>query len=141
MTQPTAGPCVALVAGRDDVRTPAAQALLEAQPADTLLRFAPADLQALDRAVIGGRVRRVLFTDPADLLRGVWDEEITLEQWPADVSVEFPGSPDDPTTLLRAAGAWRQWRRAHRRRQALAGAVLSALVLAVSFLLTTTWAR
>ncbi len=102
--------------------------------------FTPGELHDLDREVRRGRIRQVIFAGLPDLLEGIWEEEIVFEEWPADVRIEFVEPPGDGTVGLVAA-SWRSWRRRHRRRQALAGVVLSAMVLAASFVLCVVLAR
>lgn len=102
--------------------------------------YAPGELHDLDRDVRRGRIERVVFAGLPDLLRGIWEEELEFEQWPAGVRVEFVRPPGDDTVQAVAA-SWRQWRARHRRRQAVAGAVLSAIVLAAAFVLCVVLAK
>ena len=90
--------------------------------------------------MLAGRIRRVVFAGLPDLLEGIWEEEIVFEEWPDDVRIEFVEPPGDAAIGIMAA-SWRRWRRRHRRRQAVAGAVLSAIVLAASFLLCVLMGR
>jgi hypothetical protein len=116
--------------------------------------FAPGDLHDLDRAVRRGRIGHVVFPDAADLLAGIWEEEIVFEEWQTTgVRVEFAnvqGSVSTATTPTPASGLvqinevvrnWQSWRQRHRRRQAITGAVVSAAVLAISFILCVLLAR
>jgi hypothetical protein len=102
--------------------------------------FTPGELHDLDRDVRRGRIGRVVFAGLADLLVGIWEEEIEFEAWPAEVDIEFVEPAGDGAVQIVAA-SWRQWRGRHRRRQAVAGAVLSALVLAAAFVLCVVLAR
>ena len=102
--------------------------------------FTPGELHDLDREVRRGRIGRVIFAGLPDLLAGIWEEEIELGQWPAGVGLEFAAPPGDDVVRITAA-SWQQWRKRHRRRQALAGAILSAIVLAVAFGLCVLLAR
>jgi hypothetical protein len=102
--------------------------------------YAPGELHDLDRDVRRGRVGRVVFTGLPDLLEGIWEEEIEFGEWPGQVGIEFVEPPGERGVQITAT-SWQQWRRRHRRRQAVAGAVLSAIVLAAAFGLCVLLAR
>lgn len=102
--------------------------------------YTPGELHDLDRDVRRGRVVRVVFGGLPDLLEGIWEEEIELGEWPEQVAIEFVKPPGERAVQLTAE-SWQQWRRGHRRRQALAGGIVSALVLAAAFVLCTLLAR
>jgi hypothetical protein len=102
--------------------------------------YTPGELHDLDRDVRRGRVDHVVFAGLPDLLVGIWEEEIEFGTWPAEVGVEFVAPPGDQTVQLTEA-SWQQWRRQHRRRQALAGGIVSAIVLAAAFVLCVVLAK
>lgn len=134
-----AGP-VGVVCGPDDARKAALEAYLTRREIRDTKWFAPGELHDLDREVRRGRMQRVIFLDQSDLFEGIWEEEIVFEEWPASVALEFAESSGDDA-MRGLAASWRAWRQRHRRRQAVAGVVLSAIVLAASFVLCVLLAR
>jgi hypothetical protein len=105
--------------------------------------YAPRDLNDVDRAVREGRVRCVVFPGLSDVLEGLWNEEIAADAWLAiGVRIEVAAAPasDAVAGLPEVFAIWQRWRRARRRRQAVAGVVLSLVVLAAAFVLVW-WAR
>ncbi len=126
----------AVVCSPDESRRQAIQARLAAQGLDQLKWFAPGNLHDLDRAVLNGQIRHVVFRSLPDLLHAIWEEEIAFEEWPtADLHIDFLEPPDDEDMLRLVSQTWETWRKSHRRRQALAGTVVSFIVLALSFIL------
>lgn len=100
--------------------------------------FSPRDVDEVDAAARRGELRRVLFLQLDDLLEAVWQGEIDLIAWRArGVHVTYAeprdgGAPDFVTVL---ADNWQRWEARHRRRQIVAGLVLSAIAIAAAFLL------
>jgi hypothetical protein len=136
MNQQTRTERVAVVCGPGEDRRKAMQGRMAQQDIDQIKWFAPGRLHDLDRAVLNGQVRHIVFGSISDLLQAIWDEEIAFQDWPAtDLRIDFLDSPEEQTNLRLIAQTWQTWRRAHRRRQAIAGAVVSAVVLGLSFLL------
>lgn len=121
------------------IATPASRARIEshlaAQGAGEVTWFSLQELHELDRAVRRGKIERVVCAEVADLLQGIWDEEIELDAWPPHVGIEPLVAQEGRDLVESLRRNWFSWRIRHRRRQALAGAVLSALVLAASFCL------
>jgi hypothetical protein len=107
-------------------------------------RYASRDLDEVERAVLARQVRRVVFARAADVLDGLWSEEIHPAQWlAADVQVDFVDLPADGGRAWLAAtcDSWQQWRRAWRRRQIIGGLALSAVAIAAAFVLHWALAR
>jgi len=99
--------------------------------------YDPLDLDDLDEAVREGRIHRVVFPELSTLLTGIWNGRITFERWlSGDVRLDFASPPAaEPESLTRLIfESWQCWRRQHRRRQAIAGAILSAIVVVAVFL-------
>jgi len=132
---------VAVVCDVGSAAAAAMQAFLRAEAIEDALWYAPREVDEVDRAVQAGTVGRVIFPRPADLLTPLWNHELALDDWWArGVQVDFVEPPEPaPVALLQTvAHHWSEWRRHHRRRQALAGVLLSAVALAAAFLLN--WA-
>jgi len=99
------------------------------------------DLDQVDRAVRDGRVRRVTFDSLDQFLAGLWNGEIDAAAWlAAEVQVGF----DEPATVEQSAlsravlTSWSAASRNNRRRQVIAGLILSAIAIAAAFVLN--WA-
>ena len=131
----------AVVCAKADPRRSAMEVSIQTRGVGEARWFDPADLHELDRIVRRGNVHAVLFPAPGDLLKGMWAEEIELAEWPAQVQIEFLENPQGKALAESTWSGWQQWRGAHRRRQAIAGLVLSAVVLALSFILCVWLAR
>lgn len=130
---------VAVVSDPLGADAPEMKAYLQAQGIAGAGWYAPRDLNDLDEAVCKGRVRRVVFPHWADLLIAIWNEEIAYETWlaAAGVQVDFGVSPGPaPQAYAQALSqSWADWRRLQRRRQAVAGVLLSAIALVTAFVL------
>ena len=114
----------------------AMQAHLQAEGLADARWFTPNDVDDVDEAVRDGRVDRVVFSDLADLLDAIWDEEIQFDRWQsAGVAVSFVTPPVPDTTASAVYESWRAWQRRHKRRRAIAGAVLTVVALAAACLL------
>jgi len=103
--------------------------------------YDPLDLDDLDEAVREGRIHRVVFPELSTLLTGIWNGRITFERWlSGDVRLDFVSTPAaGPEALARLIfESWQGWQRRHRRRQAIAGAILSAIIVMVVFLYIAT---
>ena len=99
--------------------------------------YDPLNLDDLDEAVCRRRIRRVVFPQLSTLLAGIWNGRITFEHWlSSGVRLDFVSPPAaEPVTLTRLIfESWQCWHRRHRRRQSIAGAVLSAIMVATAFL-------
>jgi len=98
--------------------------------------YDPLDLDDLDEAVREGRIRHVVFPRLSTLLTGIWNGRIAFEHWlSGDVRLDFVTPPAAaPESLTRMIfESWRGWQRRHRRRQAIAGALLSAIIVLTVF--------
>ena len=129
---------VAVVCDERGSSAPTMRAWLDAHDVVAEHWFDPLDLDDLDQAVREGRFQRVVFKDLAALLDGIWDGEITFENWlRAGVRLEFVESPDgaSESTINAVFASWQRWNRRHRRRQVVAGVVISAIVLVTAFVL------
>lgn len=96
------------------------------------------DIDDVERAILASRVRRVVFASPQDLLTAAWNRTINPTHWsPPGVQIDFADSPPAAANLdvRDALACWQLWDRARRRRQAIAGVILSVVVLAAAFLL------
>ena len=129
---------VAVVCDKRGRGAPAMQAWLDAHDVAAGSWFDPLDLDDLDQAVREGRFQRVVFTDLAALLDGIWDGEITFDRWlAAGVGLDFVELPDaaSESTVKTVFESWQRWNRRHRRRRVVAGVVISVIVLVIAFLL------
>ncbi len=139
---------VAVVCEEDGEHATAMAAYLRSQNLTDVEWFAPRDVDDVDEAVCDRRVGRVVFVDLTALLDAIWDQEIQFDRWlSAGARVSFANPPGStPTRAVEAAAivepipavvfeSWRQWNRRHRRRQVVAGAILSGIALAAGFAL------
>lgn len=118
-----------------------AKAELERRGITDLAWFAPKDVDDVDEKARAGEVRTVGFESLAALMQAVWDEVIRLDRWfEAGVEIWFVEPPADADaipleTVRQVHDSWRAWRARQRRRQTIAGVILSAIVLVGGFLL------
>lgn len=120
---------------------PALMAHLAEKGIDDARWFALGDLDHLDSEVRQGQICRVVALRPADLLIGVWERELGPDEWPAGIRVEYVEAAEEGEWVRIASRSWRGWKRSHGGRQIVAGAVLSVVVLAISFVLCVWLAR
>jgi len=102
--------------------------------------LASGDLGDLDRAVRRGNVRQVVFPRLGCLLEALWNEEIDLTAWRAAgvrIDVADAGASTESPGFCALLDTWSRFRRARRRRQAVAGGLLSAVALLAAF--TVIW--
>lgn len=97
--------------------------------------FAPHDADDVERAILNGAIRRVVFADLPAFLETLWSGRVALDRWQAGgVQIEFvrppPGAAGDQAALIGAA--WQSLRHRRRRRQIAAGLALSAAALAAA---------
>lgn len=127
---------VAIVGRQEDA---AATSVDELLPPDAAVRwYAPRDLDDVDRAARDGSVSRVVFAQPDVLLTALWSGELAIEEWPADtarVDVLHSAGTVPAAFIADLAASWARHRRVQRRRQAIAGVILSAVALAAAFVL------
>ncbi|MCK4340701.1 MAG: hypothetical protein KAY37_03125 [Phycisphaerae bacterium] len=138
MNAQTQTECVAVVCDRDGGDAPAMEAFLTAQGLADAEWFAPRDVDEVDQAVCTGRVRRVVFPTETQLLEALWNNEIAFEHWLAsDLRLEFV-KMCEPTSAAHVEAvfeSWRRWQRRHRRRQFVAGIILSIVAIVAAFVL------
>ena len=101
-------------------------------------RYTIHKLDDLNAAVAEGRYASVIFPSISVAIRGVWDGDINFPQWrERNVAIHFvapaPAAADQNLALM--AEEWREWNATRRRRNAIAGAILSAFLLAAAFLI------
>jgi len=128
---------VAVLCEKQGLRTKNMQAYLESHNITAAQWYDPLDLDNLDMAVCQGHVGRAIFPELSTLLTGIWTGRITYEQWlRMDVSLDFVNLPDpDPSALTHTIfESWQRWQRRHRHRQAIAGVILSAIIIVTIFL-------
>ena len=129
---------VAVVCDRRGRNTTIMEAFLQARSLAQARWYAPPDLDDVDRAVRRGDVRRVVFGDLNGLLEGIWNGELEFEQWSAvGTQLEFVEPPGQtaPAHVRTVFASWQRWSRRRRRRQLVAGVVLSVVALAAAFVL------
>jgi hypothetical protein len=127
---------IAVVCDRAGEQAAAMRAFLESRGVEDAAWYAPRDVDDVDRAVRSGAMRRVIFPGTRNLFDAIWDEEISFEQWlKAGASVDFVEKPAGDAAACVAAmfTSWQHWRRVHRRRQTIAGVVLSMVAIAAAF--------
>lgn len=141
MTSASEARCVAVVCDRRDLdaRHLARSAVAEAAgDHPDVRRFSSRELHRLYRQLRRGAVRDVVFPSLPDLLEVVWEDEMDLDRLrEAGIRLHFVEPlPDDPAGLVRLIlESWQRWNRRRRKRRAVAGVVLSAVVLAAVFVL------
>ena len=136
-TQAQSG-CVAVVCEHGGKDRAAMETYLRTHQVTEAHWYARRDLDEVNQAVRSGNVQRVVFPKVSDLLDGLWTCEITFDQWlAAGTRVEFVESPEQNTAahVKTIFASWEQWRRLHRRRQVVAGIILSIVALAAAFAL------
>ena len=99
--------------------------------------FGPRDVDDVQRGLRAGTIRRVVLPGVSEFLNMLWDGVLDVELWlRADVCLELVESPADPAEYLRRiVGSWQRSQRARRRRQIVAGLVLSAVAALAAFAL------
>jgi hypothetical protein len=131
---------IVVACDRDGPAAEQVRALLQARGAELDTWYALRDLDELDQAVRAGLVTNVLFARPEDLLNGVWNEDLALDDWVSHgVHVEFATAPptagSELTCAAWIAASWHGWNQRRRRRQRVAGVILSAIALVSAFTL------
>lgn len=102
-------------------------------------RYTIHKLDDLNGAVAEGRYSSVVFPSEGVAIRGIWDGDIDLPRWrERNVAIHFVvPAPDGAAQQLELmADEWRAWNAARRRRNAIAGAILSVFLLAAAFLIS-----
>lgn len=127
-----------VVCEHDSKDTAAMETYLRARQLTEARWYPRRDLDEVDRAIRSGDVQQVVFPKVSDLLDGFWTGEIAFDQWlAAGAKVEFVESPGQNISadIKTIFASWEQWRRPHRRRQIVAGIILSIVALAAAFAL------
>lgn len=128
---------VAVLCDKQGITAQPMQAYLESQNITTAQWYEPLELDNLDAAVCQGRVGRVIIPELSNLLNGIWSGRITFDRWlSAEVCLEFMNPPDtDPAAVTRVIfESWQTWRHRQRCRQAIAGVILSMIIIVTVFL-------
>lgn len=101
-------------------------------------RYTIHKLDDLNGAVAEGRYSSVIFSSESVAVRGIWDGDIDLARWrERNVAIHFvvPALDGAEQQLELMADEWRGWNAARRRRNAIAGGILSVFLLAAAFLI------
>jgi hypothetical protein len=110
---------------------------LKAHDLRTAEWFPPEDMDDVDEAVTEGRFRRVIFPDLPTLFDAIWDQEMQFDQWlSAGTTVSFVDGPNGEATAVVVFESWREWNQRRRRRQIVAGVILSVVAIVAGFLFT-----
>lgn len=127
-----------LVSDRDPRHDPALQTSIRAAEIAESRLVDPRDLDDVDRIAAAGEVERVVFVRADDLLAGCWDAQIRVDEWPAEIRIDVLDLPSiDARTFADVVGrSWRRWNQARRRRNAIAGVILSAIAVLAAFALS-----
>lgn len=138
MNEDERNPGLAVVCDRSGDGASGMKAHLEERGTTDARWYDSVAISKLDKDVRAGRIQRVVFPDVASLFEAIWDEEIVFDAWlQCGVQLDFVVQPEcDPVSIVEQVhGHWRIWKRRYRRRQAIAGAIISAIVLALCFLI------
>jgi len=96
------------------------------------------DVDLVDRDVREGRVREIIVGHCSILLEGIWNGAVSFGEWRrAGVRLEFLESPgeDTATVLATVADAWVRYSQDRRRRQLIAGLLLSLIAALAAFVI------
>lgn len=113
-------------------------AFLEAQGMSATRWYAIRDLDDVDADATAGRLGTVVFVSWQDLLEGIWTGEVNYGRWlAAGAKVRFVDSPRDDAAacLATLSQAWDRYDQKRRKRNAIAGLVMSFIVIAAAFIL------
>lgn len=101
-------------------------------------------LDDVNTAVVEGRITRVVFSSYGAAMRGIWEGDVDFVRWQErGVAVDFVDSaPANAREQLgHMAREWTEWVSARRRRNAIAGAILSVFLLSAAFLIVAICGR
>jgi len=116
-----------------DSRSPDAsimEAYLISQAYADTLWLQPRDVDEADDAVHQNRTRHVIFPNLGALLDAIWDEDIHFDRWlSAGIVVSFADPPSKEVVPSIVYQSWQSWNRRHKRRQMIAGLILSAIAV------------
>ncbi|MCL2329978.1 MAG: hypothetical protein FWC56_01595 [Phycisphaerae bacterium] len=116
---------------------------VNATAATTMRWYALRDMDKVNGDVLAGRVDRVVFVRPADLLDGIFNNEIKYSDWiSANILVVFLDLPSNNTnnaapSMADIGKAWDRYQQTRRRRQTIAGVILGAIAIAAAFVVTS----
>ncbi len=102
-------------------------------------RYAPRDINDVERGIASGAIQHVVFATPTQLLELLWSAELDPDCWRRpELQIEFASAADPaareglPASLL---AAWQQHRRRQRHARIVAGLILSILAIGAAFVL------
>ena len=101
--------------------------------------FTPDKVDDLNKEVIDGRVRQVVFESFDQALQAIWNGDIDYGEWvKRGIQLHFITPPPiDPVTALGAMNrSWQTWNSQRVRRNAIAGVWFSITALVVAFVLS-----
>jgi hypothetical protein len=101
-------------------------------------RYTIHKLDDLNGAVVEGRYSSVVFPSESVAIRGIWEGDIDFPRWrERNVAIHFvaraPAGAEQQLGLM--ADEWGAWNAVRRRRNAIAGSILSVFLLAAAFLI------
>lgn len=138
MNTPASSGHTAVICEPHDDNAAALEAYLQSRGLTDAEWFGPRDVDDVQRGLRAGTIRRVVLPGVSEFLDMLWDGVLDVELWlRADAWLELVESPPaDPAEHLRQiVGSWQRSRRARRRRQIVAGLVLSAVAVLAAFAL------
>lgn len=100
--------------------------------------YAPRDLDDVDQSVRAGHVGRVIFPTLAGFLNALWSGSLSAAAWRACGTQVELAAGDESWTAAQLASlleCWDQSQQRQRRSRAVAGLLLSVLVIAAAFIL------
>ena len=107
-----------------------------AQARTNATRFAAKDDDELNTGACAGRFTHVLYPDLDSLLMAIWKGDADVRQWlekGVDLHLAVPPAAAEWRGFVVAmCASLERWRIGQRRRQIIAGVILSALALAAS---------
>jgi len=127
---------VAVVCDESGDDAKAVRAFLSIEALDEVRWFGRGGVDDVDRGVRSGGIVRVVFPRQAVLLEAMWSGEVDFEAWRragVRIDVVESSSAISEGQLVTIAASWKRWRCGQRRRQAVAGVVLSAVAVACAF--------
>lgn len=136
MSEPERALHTAVIGSRDDAHASNICALLDAHGAPATKWYRPYDADDVSAAIRKGTVARVVFPSLEILLDVLWLERANLRDWQAagvPINVAGPTTENVVDVAIAAQQSWQRWRAAHRRRQVVAGVLLSVVALAAAF--------
>ena len=127
---------VVIVCDENGPDADAMRAFLRGESLDAVRWYGADSVDDVDRGVRSGGIGRVVLPRQSVLLEAIWGGEVDFQAWSeAEVQIDVieSSTSDIGQGLALVAASWQRWRRGQRRRQALAGLVLSALAVGIAF--------